>query len=70
MNIKVINNVVDSTVKTLKDFGYDNVNKNNLYTNELYRDVFEELLHGNEMIVENYPQEYQFILRKIEKHRG
>lgn len=42
----VMNTLLENSVKGLKEFGYSNVNKENIFTDEIYSAFFKRMLEN------------------------
>lgn len=63
MNMKFINKLTENGVKNLKEFGYPNVDPENIFTDMIYSAFFSKMLE--EALGNGLDEEVNYLLGKI-----
>ena len=62
---EIKNHLLKAGVKNLKEFGYPNVNTENILTDEVYSKMFESMLHDNKGHSANVDEVIGELLKEI-----
>ena len=49
---KIRKELIDSAIKEIKSFGYIHINERNLFTDDIFKEIFENILYRK---IEEYP---------------
>ena len=62
-NQKIVEKIISNGVKSLKEFGYPDVNVGNILTDEVYKMFFKKLLQDN--LGSQFDTEINYLIDKI-----
>ena len=65
MNLFIAEKMVEVAIANLKEFGYSDVNSDNIFTDYLYSRFFKSMLKEN--IGNWYDEEIKYLLSKLEE---
>ena len=64
MNLIIVDNIVEGVILNLKEFGYKDVNSDNIFTDYVYSRFFKSILNDN--VGNGYDEEIKYLLSKLE----
>jgi len=64
MNLPIADNIVERAVINIKEFGYSEVNSDNIFTDYIYSRFFKNILKDN--FGSGYDDEIKYLLSKLE----
>jgi hypothetical protein len=64
VNLIIVDNIVEGVILNLKEFGYKDVNSDNIFTDYVYSRFFKSILNDN--VGNGYDEEIKYLLSKLE----